>query len=193
MGFVLGVLVFVLFFTSGKLVWGVLACSMCADSVCARSVGKCRCPAVGCSCGSGQGQCRRWSRIVPLPPSHFKAYPRHCSSPALWTRTFICTPPLCWVTTFIASAGLPGCSGDRFAGGREAGWGSVCPRNPEQPGLCVSLSPAGWGRRRCRAVPPGEQLRLPPLPCPARPGCAVPELPLSPPFGPRRWDSTACT
>ena len=55
------VFVFVFFFTSGKLVWGILACSMCAGLVCARSAWKVFVlgwrPAVAAPAGTGL---RRW-------------------------------------------------------------------------------------------------------------------------------------
>lgn len=204
--------------TSGKLVWGILACRMCADSMCAEAAQKARLPHLRhrsvALVWKGQESCP-----LSLPVSQLlQACPTHCSPPTLWRRTFIhgtlpCTGLLhcscgslpCQDSQDFQGAGLQEaarrgeCRGVGTHNSRIIPW--PCPSVAHRcPPLHV-LVPAGCARLS-QAAPPGEPLAVPLhsfLLSPSSLGCdgraTLPVLSGSrlPPFGPPRWDSTACT
>lgn len=58
--------------TSGKLLWGMLACRMCADSMCAEAARKARLPQQAQVCGTGMHGNRRAAHFLCLSPSSSK-------------------------------------------------------------------------------------------------------------------------
>lgn len=114
------------FFTSGMLVWGILACRMCADSMCAEAAQKARLPhlrhrSVALVC-EGTGELPHFSACLPAPQSLPKPLlPFHPLEKDLYPWH----AALHWVTSLLLRVptlpGLAGFSGSRFAGGSEAG------------------------------------------------------------------------
>lgn len=112
--------------TSGMLVWGILACRMCADSMCAEAARKARLPHLRhrsvALVWKGTGELPHFSAclsapqslpkpLLPFHPLEKDLYPWHAA--------------LHWVTSLLLRVptlpGLAGFSGSRFAGGSEAG------------------------------------------------------------------------
>lgn len=169
--------------TSGKFVWGILACRMCADSVCTEAARLAATAGTGPWhwCGRGQETCP-----LSLPVSQLlKACPSHCSPATPWTRTFIHGTLLCTGLLHRSCRSLPCEDSQDFQGtGLQEGgrlvecWGVSTHDSPIIPWSCPSVAhhrpslhvlvPAGCarpGRRSWRAscCPPALIPALPRL------------------------------
>lgn len=162
--------------TSGKFLWGILACRMCADSMCAEAARKARLPQQAQVCGTGVEGDRRAARFLCLSPSSSKL--AHYSPPTCWTRTFIhgmlsCTGLL---HCFCGSLSCQDSQDFQGAGLQEAArlgecWGVGTHNSRIIPWPCLSVAhrrpplhvlvPAGCARVR-QAAPLGEPLAVPP-------------------------------
>lgn len=137
---------FVLFFTSGKLVWGVLACSMCADSVCARSVGKCQCPAVVAAAGRDSAGVGLESYLCLSPISELT----HATAPLqLSGRGPSFAPlPCAWLLLSLLLPGSRGVQGTGLREGGRLGGAASAPGTRSSPGCacpCPRRAGAGAG------------------------------------------------